>query len=40
MLDNEHLTESGKLLIKKIKANMNKKRGVFNWDHLNYLNKV
>jgi len=40
MLDNKHLTESGKLLIKQIKSNMNRKRGVFNWDHLNYLNKV
>jgi hypothetical protein len=40
MLDNIHLTDSGKLLIKQIKSNMNRKRGVFNWDHLNYLNKV
>lgn len=40
MLDNKHLTDSGKLLIKQIKSNMNRKRGVFNWDHLNYLNKV
>lgn len=40
MHDNKHLTESGKLLIKQIKSNMNRKRGVFNWDHLNYLNKV
>lgn len=40
MLDNKHLTESGKLLIKQIKSNMNRKRGVFNWDHLNFLNKV
>jgi len=40
MFDNNHLTESGKLLIKQIKSNMNRKRGVFNWDHLNYLNKV
>jgi hypothetical protein len=40
ILDNKHLTESGKLLIKQIKSNMNRKRGVFNWDHLNYLNKV
>jgi hypothetical protein len=36
MLDNKHLTDSGKLLIKQIKSNMNRKRGVFNWDHLNY----
>lgn len=40
MFDNKHLTDSGKLLIKQIKSNMNRKRGVFNWDHLNYLNKV
>ncbi len=40
ILENKHLTESGKLLIKQIKSNMNRKRGVFNWDHLNYLNKV
>jgi Cytochrome C and Quinol oxidase polypeptide I/LAGLIDADG endonuclease len=36
MLDNSHLTDSGKLLIKQIKSNMNRKRGVFNWDHLNF----
>ena len=40
MLDNKHLTESGKLIIKDLKSNMNRNRGVFNWDHLNYLNKV
>lgn len=40
MFDNKHLTDSGKLLIKQIKSNMNRKRGEFNWDHLNYLNKV
>jgi hypothetical protein len=40
MLDNQHLTDKGKLLIKQIKSNMNRKRGVFNWDHLNYLNKA
>lgn len=40
ILDNKHLTDSGKLLIKQIKLNMNRNRGVFNWDHLNYLNKV
>jgi hypothetical protein len=34
MLDNYHLTESGKLLIKQIKSNMNRKREVFNWNHL------
>ena len=40
MLDNKHLTESGKLIIKDLKSNMNRNRGVFNWDHFNYLNKV
>lgn len=40
MLDNYHLTESGKLIIKQIKNNMNRKREVFNWNHLIYLNKV
>lgn len=40
MFDNKHLTDSGKLSIKQIKSNINKNRGVFNWDHLNYLNKV
>jgi Cytochrome C and Quinol oxidase polypeptide I/LAGLIDADG endonuclease len=40
ILDNKHLTDSGKLLIKQIKSNMNRNRGVFNWDHLTYLNKV
>lgn len=38
--DNKHLNEEGKLLIKNIKSNMNKKRETFNWDHLKYLNKV
>lgn len=38
--DNKHLNEDGKLLIKNIKSNMNKKRETFNWDHLKYLNKV
>jgi LAGLIDADG endonuclease len=38
--DKLHLNEDGKLLIKQIKSNMNKKREVFNWDHLVYLNKV
>ena len=36
----KHLTEDGKLLIKQIKLNMNRKRQKFNWDHLVYLNKV
>nr|YP_010697743.1 LAGLIDADG homing endonuclease [Porodaedalea niemelaei]WCF76639.1 LAGLIDADG homing endonuclease [Porodaedalea niemelaei] len=36
----KHLTEEGKLLIKQIKLNMNKKREIFNWDHLVILNKV
>jgi hypothetical protein len=36
MLDNNHFTDSGKLLIIQIKSNMNRKRGVFNWDHLNF----
>jgi hypothetical protein len=40
MLDNNHLNDSGKLLIKQTKSNMNRKRGVFNWDHLKFLNKV
>jgi hypothetical protein len=40
MEDKKHLSEDGKLLIKKIKSNMNKNRGVFNWDHLVYLNKI
>ena len=40
IFENKHLTDSGKLLIKQIKSNMNSKRVVFNWDHLNYLNKV
>ena len=38
--DKKHLSEDGKLTIKNIKSNMNKKREVFNWDHLVYLNKV
>nr|YP_009649313.1 LAGLIDADG endonuclease [Rhizopogon vinicolor]QDA23227.1 LAGLIDADG endonuclease [Rhizopogon vinicolor] len=38
MLNKTHLTESGKLTIKEIKNNMNKKRKIFNWDHLEYLN--
>ena len=40
IVDNKHLSEDGKLLIKNIKSNMNKKREIFNWDHLIYLNKV
>ena len=35
--DKKHLSEDGKLLIKNIKSNMNKKREIFNWDHLIYL---
>ena len=40
MQDNRHLTEEGKLLIKEIKSTMNKKREIFNWDHLIYLNNI
>ena len=36
--EKKHLTLEGKALIKKIKANMNKNRKVFNWDHLVYIN--
>jgi hypothetical protein len=39
IVDKKHLTEEGKLLIKNIKSNMNKKREFFNWDHLGYLSK-
>jgi len=38
MIDKKHLNEDGKLLIKEIKSNMNKKREFFNWTHLNNLN--
>jgi len=38
MVDKTHLNEEGKLSIKEIKSNMNKKREYFNWTHLNYLN--
>ena len=38
--DKKHFSEDGKLLIKNIKSNMNRKREVFNWNHLVYLNKV
>lgn len=37
MKDNKHLRKDGKLLIK---SNMNKKREVFNWTHLLYLNNM
>ena len=37
IVDKKHLSEDGKLLIKNIKSNMNKKREIFNWDHLIYL---
>ena len=42
ILDNRHLSEEGKLLIKEIKSanNKNQKRYNLNWDHLNFLNKV
>ena len=40
IVDKKHLSEDGKLLIKNIKSNINKKREVFNWNHLSYLNKV
>ena len=40
MKDKKHLSEDGKLLIKNIKSNFNKNRRIFNWDLLNYLNKV
>lgn len=35
-----HLNEDGKLLIKTIKSNINKKRIIFNFCHLIYLNNV
>ena len=38
--DKKHLTEDGKLLIKEIKSTINKKRDIFNWDHLIYLTEV
>lgn len=38
--DKKHLTEEGKLLIKEIKLNMNRKRSLFNWNHLIYLNST
>ena len=40
IVDNKHLSDDGKLLIKNIKSNMNKKREIFNWNHLIYLNKL
>jgi LAGLIDADG endonuclease len=38
--EKKHLNEDGKLLIKKIKSNMNRNRKVFNWNHLIYLNNI
>lgn len=35
ILNKEHLTTPGKLLIKNLKENINKKRISFNWEHLN-----
>ena len=40
MVDKQHLNENGKIFIKEIKSNMNKRREIFNWDHLTYLNNV
>ena len=40
MEEKKHLSEDGKLLIKEIKNNINRNRRIFNWDHLNYLNKI
>ncbi len=40
MTDKKHLSEDGKLLVKKLKSNMNKNREVFNWTHLVYLNNM
>ena len=40
MVNKNHLNEEGKLLIKTIKSNMNKKRTKFNFSHLIYLNNV
>jgi hypothetical protein len=37
MLDINNLPDSGKLLIKQIKSNMNRKREVFNWNHLIFI---
>lgn len=39
IVDKKHLTEEGKMLIKSIKSNMNKKREIFNWNHLIFLNE-
>lgn len=40
MIEKKHLTDEGKLFIKYIKSNFNRKRVRFNWDHLSYLNKL
>ena len=40
MIAKNHLNEEGKLLIKNIKSNMNKKRTKFSFEHLIYLNNV
>jgi hypothetical protein len=40
MANKNHLNEEGKLLIKNIKSNMNKKRTKFKFCHLIYLNNV
>lgn len=40
MVNKKHLTEDGKMLIKNIKSNINRKRTKFNFCHLIYLNNV
>jgi LAGLIDADG endonuclease len=37
IINNKYFSESDKFNIKKIKNNMNTKRKIFNWDHLEYL---